>query len=626
MSKAALKAEMLAKEAKKVLDIDRFSGEHFDKFVTGMLVDSNNVCVLPGGALTSMFSDSRVDVSVLGNIAGVYTFCGDCDPEYETQVTPEWVYENVCPEDLLGYEKWQLNESRLLIKDVGMPAKTASGYRHIVGAFSDGEYTYVFYDAVYSMIDERRQAEYMAFGRGYMYKFFSGKDGDYVGSVDIYTLSQMFLDVIDSEGNIATSLVTADLKHIERIDDEKYKYSMLISTDGENFRYASADYAPQLGIIYTVYFDRVYTDLYSVLDTDYPLLLAYSSNEKRIVRYCNSGEGIGTFGKKGEKILVMPDMRLLERSGREWGLSEAKSDTMPKLSAAVQYFSRLFGIYGDTVYASVSGDCSDFTEADENEPTSGAWHMVTEDAGGFTAITAFDGKVIVFTKQRMMTVRNVELPFALSQVGNCGCVSQEALASVGENLYFISQNGVMSYSGGGLKRIDGALPCGVDYSMASLTAANDTLVLYLGDRGEVWFYEEASGEWSRRGEKADGLYFAGETALISTDGGYSLYRLFDEFGDFSFKIAIANGGRRRIKSISVTASVGFDSELILVDGSGNPLMGIAYPENIAVTRTYYPRMMYTDSGVLSFIGRGECTLYRIRIEYASLPCVARRII
>ena len=617
------KVAIFSQKGSEALNIKSFIGEHFDALKDGMLCDSDNVRVLSGGAVASMLASRKVDIGAYESIEGVYTFCSDWDSEYETNTTPEWVYENICSAETLNYEKWHLVASRIMVKDIGMPPKNESGYRNILGAFSDGDKTYVFYDAYYNIIDERRQEEFKAIGSGLAYVFYSGNDGNYSGSIYVYSLSQIFLDVIDSDGNVETSLVSARLDNGKRISDSKYYRSMMVSTDKENYKYVSADYIPTLGQSYTAYFDRVYTEIYPVLDSECPSFVYTYPSPRRLVRYSNREKREAPFGDGGEKMLLLPDMRLLERTDGRWTLSE-KSEKMPTLYAAVQYFDRLFGICGESLYASVLGECSNFTEATDNIPSSGGWQTVTGDDGGFTAITSFDGKVVVFTNNSMMTVRDTELPFTLSYVGDYGCISQEGLKAIGNSLYFVSTNGVMCYNGSSVKKISSALPQGIDYSMAKLTAALGMLILYLGDHGETWFYEESSGQWSRRRMSASELYFAGEGALIKEGKGYSFYRIFDEFGEFSFKIALSNSGRRKVKSISVTAKAGFDSELVLFCGE-DALLGISYPEEQTVTRTYYPRMLYCDNVELSFAGYGDCTLYGIRIEYADVSNVARKI-
>ncbi|MBQ8837606.1 MAG: hypothetical protein IJ002_08920 [Clostridia bacterium] len=623
--KSMQSAVKISAPSKKALEITKFYGFNRGKLADGLLLDAENVTVLSDGALCSVLKESEVDVvsSARGPIEGVYTYNENNDPEYETLTTAEWVYENICPESVLGYEKWHTAASRVMIKDIGMPPKTADGYRKVISAFSDGEKTFVFYEACYNMLDERRQAEMAAVGSGFVWTFYSGEDGAYSGSINIYLLTQLFLDVIDG-GSVTTTLIDARLDHIKEITQTKYQYTTLISEDGETYKYASNTYAPTLGESYKLYFDRVYTGLYADLE-NYKADGYISYSKKSLVRYCNINGGDGDFRSAGEKMLMLPEKRLLSRSGGVWSLSEEACDTMPTFSAAVQQFDRLFGICDDTVYASVKGDCTDFTLAEENEPASGAWKMVTADIGGFTAIAAFGGRVAVFTEKTMMTVRGTELPFTLSHVADCGCISQDAVAVCDGALYFISEKGVMRYSGSSISRISDPLPRGTDYSMAKLTVADGVLVMSLGDLGQLWFYEPSSEQWSRLSLCGDSFTLAGDTVLIKSADCTRVYTLFDEFGEFSFVLGLCNRGRRRIKSITVTAEVGIDSELCLYDKNGNVLLSVYSPETSPVSRTYLARGVYADHGALRFGGSGDVTLYGVRIEYADVKNTARKI-
>lgn len=624
--KKSLSAAKVNSPSKKALEITKFYGLDCGKLTDGILLDAENVTVLSGGALCSVLKESEVDVvsSARPSIEGIYTLCEDNDPEYEILSSADWIYENVCPESVIAYEKWHTAASRLMVKDIGMPPKTVDGYRKVLSAFSDGSRIFVFYEARYNILDERRQAELAAVGKGLVWTFYSGEDGDYTGSINIYLLTQVFLDVIDARGTVTTTLIDAKLDHIKEITQTKYQHSTLISTDKTTFKYASTDYAPSLGESYKLYFDYVYTNFYSVLG-DYEAKNYVAFGEKSFVRYRNITNGSDAFSSEGEKMLILPDMRLLSVSDSKWALSGEKSGTMPKMTSAVQQFDRLYGICDDTVYASVKGNCADFTLASENEPASGGWKMVTTDVGGFTAIAAFDGKIAVFTKRNMMTVRGTELPFTLSHEADCGCISDKAIAVCEGALYFISDKGVMRYSGSSLKRISDPLPRDTDYSMAKLTAADGVLVMSLGDIGQLWFYESSSEQWSRLSLGGIGFDFAGDSVLVKSGTGTKLYTLFDDYGEFSFKVGLRNSGRRRVKSITLTAAVGMASELCLYDKNGNALMSIYNPNAIPVSRTYYPRGIYIDHGELWLGGYGDVTLYGIRIEYAGVKNMSRRI-
>ncbi len=628
MKTPRLATEPLANETEKVQEIFGFSGLYDSMRKSGMLETCDNVHVLSGGAIASLSAAGKVDVTqnAGASLAGVYTYYSYYDPSYEIPTTAEWVYANICPAEVLDYAKGMTAASRLLITDVGMPAKTESGYRNVISAFSDDKKTYVLYDAIYNLIDQRRMDEFEVTGSGYTVLFDSRTDEEAGVWTKVCTLTQVFLDVIDANGTVSTTLLTANLEEQKTLT-YTYGLSLLVSTDQENFRYVTPDYKPSLGESYTAYYDKAYTEVYPTLATAYPAPENLPIRAKRMVRYRNRENGQAPYASSGEKLLLLPDMQLLAGSGDTWYL-EDPSDTMPYMYAAVQHFERLFGIRGDEIFASVAGDCTDYTEAEDNLPTDAGWHAVTSEAGGFTAITSFDGKVIIFTARSMMTVRGIDLPFSISMVGSFGCQNQESLAVCGEWLYFISESGILRYNGSRVECISDALPQGLRFADARLTAANGLVVVYLDDFQKLYFYDPASEAWSMREEEVVNVLFVGGESnriLSQKSSGAELYDLFGTEGSFSFSLILAGGGRRRICSISVTARLSPMAKLCFLDASSRELLYIDQIYDKTVTRTCLVRGMYTDGGVLRFSGSGNVTLYGIRVTYAPLHGAARKM-
>ena len=313
----------------------------------------------------------------------------------------------------------------------------------------------------------------------------------------------------------------------------------------------------------------------------------------------------------------------MKYSGGKWSLG-AVNDTMPPLNAAVQHFERLYGICGDTLYVSCAGQCTNFTEGEDNQPITAGWRTVTSDSSGFTAITSFDGKVVVFTENSMMTVRGTELPFSLSYEGDFGCASGEMLATSGGSLYFISRDGVMMYSGNSVKNIGLPLGTGFDPSYAKLSATNGMVMLFSGNEGMIYYYDTESGQWIS-GMRAGEVCFAGTRMLVNSGSGYSLYIMFEEISDFSFAVAFKNRGRIRLRQISLTTEVGHESFLCLVDRQGRELMRIDSPPGEILTRNCLLPRSYSDHGEIFFYGSGDVRLYSMRVEYAPLNCSTRRI-
>lgn len=612
---------------KKAIDIERFFGLDSGNAKAGRLFDSDGVTVLSGGGLKSLLAAREIDVGESPSLEGVYSYYSYVDSDYEIKTTADWVYKNICPSSVLNYGKGLTAASRILVADVGKAGKTNGGYRNVLAAYSAGEKLYVLYDAVYNIIDQRRSDEYSVLGTGYMITF----DGK-TSSVDetrttVCTLTQVWLDVIDKD-KVSSFLVDAVLVSHGNLGST-YAKSRLVAKKDKIFKYTSTEYAPDLGTSYTLYPDKVYTEIYPVLATDYPTVSAFSDRERHFVRYFNRDGDGSLYGSAGEKLILLPEMRLLTNSGGEWAL-EAASDTIPMMEGAVQHSDRLFGYYGGTLYASVSGNCADYTMAVGNLPATDGFSTVTSDEGGYTAIVSFDEKVVAFTEQSMMTVSGSGLPFSLSYEGKYGCKSSQALTVCGGYLYFASHGGIYRYSGSRVECISGVLPHGFLYEEARLTSYRGMVAVHLMEHDGLYIYNPESDSWTR--QKKDGIdtFFSdgsGQYAFYSNNGS-KLYRLFSDKSDFSFAVSVGGGERKRICTVTFCADIGDDGSIFLTDEEGNILIevdGIYGDYGKRVTRSCPLRNKYCDTDNIYFRGSGDVTLLSLRIEYLPITNRLRHI-
>lgn len=609
--------------AKKILEMDRFTGLDIGKLQCGQLTDVGNMHILTGGALRSLLEEKKITVTPSPAIAGVYTYSSSYDPRYETKTTAAWVYQNVCPADVLNYASGLTSTSRIMVADVGKPGKTEAGYRNVLAAFSDGEKTYILYDAVYNIIDQRRDEEYSAVGTGILVQYVSTYDETLGLWAIAYTLTQLWLDTIDASGRITSVLVTGYLKRRKKYSDN-YAKATLISTDGENFRYASAEWLPTLGVVYSASPDAIYENYYATLGTAHTAVSYLAVKNRRLVRYSNRTAGEGVYGETGEKLLLLPEMQLLTNSGGTWGAA-TPSETIPQMDAAVQHFERLYGISGDRLYVSAAGNCTDYTEAVDGLPVTAAWQTVTADVGGFTAIASFDGQVVVFTAYSMMTVRGIELPFSLSYIGAYGCPSAEAVTVLGDWLYFSSGSAILRYNGSRVENIGTGLAPNYTFSAAKLTAAEGLVAVSFPEFAGLYFYDPQSESWScRHSAAADFPDGCGGLLLRTADGGTLPYRIFAEAGDFSAAVSLGCGERRCIRAISVTAFLASGAVLRLSDDAGNCWLTVN-GEGRIVTRTAAIRGLYTDCADLLLSGSGDVTLYCVRVQYTPIGNRLRHI-
>ncbi len=593
---------------KSAVDLKSFSGLDFTSFRDGALTDAENVTVMSGGAISSLLHEKKLNFYTDVELRdGVYTLCNNYDPEYETPVSRDWIYKNVFPERVRPYAESEC--SRLLVKGIGMPPKTKDGYRSVKGAYSDGERLFIFYEARYNIIDNYRDGIFEAVGSALAWRFYSGEENEKGSVVNFYTLTQLFLDVIDG-GSVESSLVDAKLDLARTVTADKYKWSCLISEDKVNYKYTSTTYIPIVGQAYTAYFDRVYTELYGSLEEE-NAKNPHEFSEKSIIVYNNLEDGGDEFSAAGTRLLVLPDMRLLVRSNARWKMSDEVCGWMPDIEKSVQLYDRLYAISGEKLYVSRKEYCTDFNTEDELKEGA-PFEMSTADAGGFTAIAAFGGRVAVFTRKSMLTLRGSELPFTLSHEADCGCTG--SLATVSGKLCFVSENGIFQTGGGTPVCISGSLPKEVDYLAVTLSSFGGMLLASVPTLEKILVYNPASSAWSTLSLCGDVHAMIDDFVILREGGGFAVYRLFSDTGDFEFSVALENRGRKRLKSVAVTASAAPDSELCLYDDEGNVLLEIYAPSDVPVTKTVSLRREYIDHAKLRFGGFGDVTVYGIRCE------------
>lgn len=68
--------------------------------------------------------------------------------------------------------------------------------------------------------------------------------------------------------------------------------------------------------------------------------------------------------------------------------------------------------------------------------------------GHFTACAYFKDKPIIFKEREMYALYGNYTPFSIVKIADIGCVSQQSIQVIGDEMIFLSQHGLMVYSGG----------------------------------------------------------------------------------------------------------------------------------------------------------------------------------
>ena len=618
----------------KRLDITRFSGLSQHRFATGQLTDADNVRLYADGAVASLGAAADF-YNAQGTellAPGVYTTCSYYDTDYETPVTTDWVYTHIAPQSVLGIKGFK-GDLRFFVAPSEEYGKNANGYRHVVAAFCNGDELCIVYTAAMHIIDERYLTILDGFDDGMVATTDSSESLSNGTGIWVRTLTQLLLDRYLPNGSVQTQLLQADLYQHEVLSDSRYRYRTLVAPKNRDFHYVTDTYQPGIGK-YTPYHDTLYETRYAALQTAFPLYTRGYFERLRKASFRLYAGASAPYGVS-RRFLLLPEMLDLYESGGVYKREDTQLDVI--LNAGVQLFDRLYGINESEIHASKNGTISSFTTptAVAASDAGAAWCDTVKGADeAFTAIAAFDGKVIAFTTHSMLTVRGQVLPFELAYIGAYGCLSAEALAVSEKYLYFVSEQGVMRYDGTHVASMDAPLAPG-SYGGAALTCTGDLLLLSVPGQGGIWLCDTAGGGWSFRrtaagvsllfpGDNRESAHF-GDAVLLQTENGSRPAHLFGADGSFSAAFAVGFTGRQRLHSVTVVAALAAGAVLSVCGADGRVLHSFAGTDGQVQTYTAALRHVYLDGGTLHFAGSGSIRIFGISLRTSEIENLRRRI-
>lgn len=197
------------------------------------------------------------------------------------------------------------------------------------------------------------------------------------------------------------------------------------------------------------------------------------------------------------------------------------SRTVPNLEFMCENENRLWGCDGSTIYASMWGDPFNWNVFDGLE--SDAFSVTPTARGLFSGGISYKGFAIFSKEERIYKVYgSVPSSFKAVDSASIGVAagSGESMAIAGEILFYLSQNGVMAYSGGIPQNV--GQPFGLE-RFANAVGGSDGLKYYVSMQGEdgMWWlyvYDTQTGFW----HKEDQMHV---THFARVDG--NLYMLSD---------------------------------------------------------------------------------------------------
>lgn len=187
---------------------------------------------------------------------------------------------------------------------------------------------------------------------------------------------------------------------------------------------------------------------------------------------------------------------------------ETNGVSIPDMDYVTTFCGRLFGADGGKVYASGYNDYANWKlDTAEESRDSNAWVSATQSntkAGGdITAITQYNGHVIVFKKDFMHEVYNTKNPFRITDIFEVGTIDSRTVCEVDGRLFFVSEKSVNTYTGGNPVNIGYNL--GIDVFKYAVAGTDDRhYFLYCDDdtpemrNRHLFVYDTLCNEWSER--------------------------------------------------------------------------------------------------------------------------------
>lgn len=208
---------------------------------------------------------------------------------------------------------------------------------------------------------------------------------------------------------------------------------------------------------------------------------------------------------------------------------------VPDMDFVCENENRIWGCKGDEIYASKPGDIFNWNVFDGI--ASDSYAVSVGSAGDFTACTSYLGYPIFFKENQIYKVYGSKpSDFQVMSSATSGVTrgSDRSLAIAGEILYYLSNVGVMAYSGGIPQRVSAQLGT-VAYRSAVAGSDGSRYYISMSDhRGvsHLFCYNTDVRQWYEEDEK-NVVGFAFDRQLVMMDSAGSIISLRDNEPDES---------------------------------------------------------------------------------------------
>jgi len=202
--------------------------------------------------------------------------------------------------------------------------------------------------------------------------------------------------------------------------------------------------------------------------------------------YDGVAKGTVTAGEKSMvdfngKIVIFPDLKYYDFITDTFG-----TFTCPyEIQYATVHYNRIFGIKGSNVYASKVGEFNVWDDYSGTELDS--WGADVYSPGDFTGITSYQDHVVFFKRDQMYELYGyTPSQFRILETAKVGCISNKTITEVGGVLYFMSEAGVCSYSGGFPRVVSDKLAL---ENVATAAMGGDGRKVYISVDGYTYIYD-----------------------------------------------------------------------------------------------------------------------------------------
>ena len=196
--------------------------------------------------------------------------------------------------------------------------------------------------------------------------------------------------------------------------------------------------------------------------------------------------GLKTLLDFNGNVLIFPDKKYYDYIEGVFGTFEA-----PDIDYATVHYNRVFGIKGSDVRASKVGDFKEWEDFSGTEMNS--WAADVYSPGDFTGICSYQDHVVFFKRDQMWELYGyTPSQFKILESAKVGCIDHRSVAEVQGVLYFLSEAGVMTYSGGFPRLISENL--NEKYTSGAAIGDGRKYYLCLNDK-EVFIFDTIMTTW-----------------------------------------------------------------------------------------------------------------------------------